>query len=99
MAMTWVNGNGEEGASSDAADVSLSGNSFSAAAGAAPRNAVGWNAYAGMDPSALTLQNTSPLALEQTWVQPSPMGNGGRAPGGGQSPSYLQVITRAIQRG
>ena len=98
-AMTWVNSNGEEGASSDAADVSLSGNSFSAAAGAAPRNAVGWNVYAGTDPSALTLQNASPLALGQTWVQPSPLDTAGRTAGSGQSPSYVQAITRMIQRG
>jgi len=99
VAMSWVNSNGEEGASSDPADVNLSGNSFSAVAGTAARNAIGWNVYAGTDPSTLTLQNTAPLALGQTWVQPSPMETSGRMAGSGQPPSYLQVITRTIQRG
>ena len=99
VAIAWVNANGEEGASSDVTGTDVAGNTFAVQAGAAPRNAAGWNVYAGVDPASMTLQNPGTLAIGQTWVQPSPMATGGRAPGNGQDAGYLKVVTRAIQRG
>lgn len=97
--MAWVNRNGEEGAAADPASISLTGSAFSVLPGPTPQNASGWNVYAGSDPNGLTLQNDSPLAPGQTWVQQSPVTTAGRAPGTGQPPSFLRVIPRAIQRG
>lgn len=95
----WVNQNGEEGAAADAASVSTIGGTFAVQQGPAPRNATGWNIYAGTDPNGMALQNGSVLAAGQTWVQPVPLVDGGRGPGSGQAPSYLKVVPPVIQRG
>jgi hypothetical protein len=47
----------------------------------------------------MTLQNESPLAVGQAWVQTAPLASGGRAPGNGQAASFLKVVPRVIQRG
>ena len=99
VTMAWLNRNGEEGAAAEMGNVSTTQNTFCVEAGSAPQNAIGWNVYAGTDPSGMTLQNGSPLEAGQSWVQTWPLASGGRAPGNGQVPSSLKVIPRAIQRG
>jgi hypothetical protein len=95
----WVNQSGDEGAAADAASVSTVGGTFTVQQGPPPQNATGWNVYAGTDPNGMTLQNGSLLEVEQIWVQPVPLVDGGRGPGTGQAPSYLKLVPPVIQRG
>ena len=95
----WVNCNGEEGASGDPVDLTIASSTLAVQAGAQPANGIEWNVYAGPDPNGMTLQNTSPLAIGQTWIQPSPLTTGGRGPGSGQKETFLRVIPRVIRRG
>lgn len=99
VAMAWVNGNGEEGAVGDPVDVSIAGGTLSAQAGSAPANATGWNVYAGSDPNVLTLQNARPLDPQETWLQPAPLAQGGRAAGNGQEAAWFKLAPRVIPRG
>ena len=95
----WVNSNGEEGQPAEMVSVSTTSGTFSVQPGEAPPNAAGWNVYAGIDPGGTTLQNASPIAIGQTWLQPAPLATGGRGPGSGQQPAFLKVVPRVIQRG
>ncbi|HEY2018931.1 MAG TPA: hypothetical protein VGH38_35745 [Bryobacteraceae bacterium] len=95
----WVNSQGEEGASAVPSAVATSRGTFLVPSGSAPRNATGWNVYVGTAPEAMSLQNSSPLAAGQTWLQPGTLTSGGRAPGAGQSPSYIKPVPRMLQRG
>jgi hypothetical protein len=47
----------------------------------------------------LTLQNTTPLALDQVWIQAAPVSLGGIPPGTGQAANYTRSLPRVIQRG
>ena len=95
----WVNRANEEGASAIPAAIATSSSSFSARLGPAPANATGWNVYVGMDPDSMALQNSSPLGIGAVWVQPVWISATGRKPGCGQVPSYVQALTRIVQRG
>lgn len=95
----WVNQSGDEGAAADAASVTTFTGTFQVQPGPAPRNATGWNIYAGTDPNGMTLQNGTVLVAGQTWVQPVPLAASGRGPSTGQTPSYLKVVPQVIQRG
>ncbi|HUI56703.1 MAG TPA: hypothetical protein VLY04_17130 [Bryobacteraceae bacterium] len=99
VTLAWLNTAGEEGAPAVATAVSTTGSTFLVQPGPAPQNAVAWNVYAGTDPNALELQNASPIAAGQTWVQPGTVTTGGRAPGTGQEPNYTKPLPRVIQRG
>lgn len=99
VAMAWVNRNGEEGAGGDPVDVSIAGGTLSVQAGSAPANAAGWNVYAGSDPNVLTLQNARPLEPEETWLQPAPLAQSGRAAGNGQEAGWFKLVPRVIPRG
>ena len=99
VAMAFVNQNGEEGARGDLVDISIAGGTLSAQAGSAPANATGWNVYAGVDPNGLTLQNARPLEPGETWVQPAPLAEGGRATGNGQEAGWYKLMPRLIPRG
>jgi len=95
----WVNRVTEEGASAIPAAIATASSSFSAQIGPAPANATGWNVYVGMDPDSTALQNSSPLEIGAAWVQPVWITATGRKPGCGQAPSYVQALTRILQRG
>jgi hypothetical protein len=97
VTMAWTNG-GEEGASAIAATITISASTIEVHPGAVPAGATGWNVYVGLTPSA-TLQNTVPIPVGQVWLQPGVLGTMGRAPGSGQSPSYIKPVPRMIQRG
>jgi len=98
--VSWLNAENEEGQASDPS-------SLTTAAGTAlvvqpvnqPANAAAWNVYVGLSPTALILQNTSPQALDQVWVQAGPVSTLGQAPGSGQAPDYVRALPRLIQRG
>jgi hypothetical protein len=96
---SWLNAQGEEGACAVAAAVKTAFSTLLVQAGRAPRNGSAWNVYVGASPETMSLQNTSPLAPGQTWLQPGTLNKTGRAPGTGQSPSFIQPVPRLLQRG
>jgi hypothetical protein len=97
--VAWVNAAGEDGASADPAIIATTGSTLLVQpAGAVPKTAAGWNVYVGADPDSMALQNGSPIAIGQTWLQPATLA-AGRPPGPGQRPSYLKPVPRMIQRG
>ena len=99
VTVAWVNAAGEEGACALPATVTTSGSSLRVQpAGAPPKTAAGWNVYVGADPDSVALQNGSPIAIGQTWLQPAAVA-AGRPPGPGQRPTYLKPVPRVIQRG
>ena len=99
VTVAWVNAAGEEGASAVPATIATTGSSLLVQpAGAPPKTAAGWNIYLGAGPDSMALQNGSPIAIGETWLQPAPL-VAGRPPGTGQLPSYLKPVPRMIQRG
>jgi len=97
--VAWVNAAGEAGASAVPATIATTGSSLLVQpAGAPPKTAAGWNVYVGTGPDSMALQNGSPIAIGQTWLQPATLA-AGPPPGPGQSPSYLKPVPRVIQRG
>jgi len=99
VAMTWVNGKGEQGAPSVATGITTATCTLSVQPGEPPSCATGWNVYVGSDPEVLWRQNVSPIALCQNWVQPNAIVSGGTGPGCGQEPDCLMPIPRVILRG
>ena len=99
VAMTWINGRGEEGAPSVVTEIAITASSLSVQSAAPPTCAQGWNVYVGTDPQALSRQNGSLIAVSQVWVQPNSTVGGGTGPGCGQSPNYLLPLPRVILRG
>lgn len=99
VSMSWLNSKGEEGAASAPTNITTTANTFLVQPGAGPSCATGWNVYAGVAPEALFRQNGSPLALQQTWIQPSAMAMEGSEPGCGQAPNYEMPLPRMIPRG
>jgi hypothetical protein len=98
--VSWLNKEGEEGQASNASTVAMAaGNALVVQPVSQPSNATGWNAYVGLTPTAMALQNPSPLAVDQVWVQAAPVSAGGQAPGSGQAPDYLRALPRVLQRG
>jgi hypothetical protein len=98
VAIAWTNAASEEGASSVAAMIQVSGSSFAVETSAPPK-VMGWNVYSGTSPATMTIQNLQILAPGQTWVQPDTLSTTGRQAGSGQAPSYWVPVPRTIQRG
>jgi hypothetical protein len=87
--VTWENAAGQEGAPSERVlFASSNGDVPAVTVGAAPAGAVSWNVYAAPLDGISTKQNTSALALGETWTMPA----AGLMPGApmpaGQSPDY-----------
>jgi len=99
VTVSWMNVQGEEGASAVAAAAATTAGTLWIRPGVAPRYATAWNVYVGTTPESMSLQNAAPLDPGQTWVQPGTLSTGGRAPGTGQVPSYIKPVPRMIQRG
>jgi len=98
--VSWLNAEGEEGQPSNPNTLNVAaGNVLVAQPVNQPANATGWNVYVGPSPLSLALQNTSPVALDQVWVQAGPATTLGAGPGSGQAPDYLRALPRVIQRG
>jgi hypothetical protein len=97
---TWVNSTGQEGAPSAYAQLStLAGEVLAVVlTGIPPQNAVGWNAYVGASPSAVTRQNDNPMGIGTSWIM-----SGGLISGAsltmGQKPAWFIVDHRVIERG
>jgi len=97
---SWLNVEGEEGqASNPSCLTTAAGTTLVAQPVNQPSNAAAWNVYVGLSTTTMTLQNTSPLAIDQVWVQSAPLSTVGQAPTTGQAPDYLRALPRIIQRG
>lgn len=99
VTIAWTNGANEEGVSANPATIKTSACTLEVHPGAAPVGAAGWNVFVGTAPTAMYLQNEAPIATGEVWLQPGTLGTAGRAPGSGQSPSYLKPMPQMIQRG
>jgi hypothetical protein len=99
VVMTWVNSKGEEGAPSVVVSITTTGSTLLVQPASVPPAAVGWNAYVGTDPHALSRQNGSAIPVGQMWLQPNTLTSGGSGAGDGQAPNYLMPMPRVILRG
>ena len=100
VSVSWLNQENEEGEASSPSSLSIeAGNAMVAQPVNQPAGTAAWNVYVGLSPVAMALQNTSPLALDQVWVQAGPISTLGQPPGDGQPPDYLRALPRVIQRG
>jgi hypothetical protein len=99
VSIAWINSQAEEGACSVPATAKTIMGTLVVQSGTAPRNAIAWNVYVGAAPESMSLQNIVPLTPGQTWIQPGILSTSGRAPGSGQSPSFVQPVPRILQRG
>ena len=99
VAVSWTNADGEEGAASVPATLATTASTLVVQTANPPEGAAGWNAYVGAAPEDLWQQNESPIAIGQTWLQPDALKAQGRAPGCGQSASYLKPVPRRLMRG
>jgi len=97
VSVAWINGSGDEGATSTPTEIQASGSTFAVQA-STPEGVRGWNVYCGTGPERITLQNPAPLTPEETWIQPT-VSSSGRAAGNGQEPTYLLPVPRILQRG
>jgi hypothetical protein len=99
VTMAWTNREAEEGASAVPNAITTGSSSLLAQAGNPPLNATGWRVYVGGAPDSMVLQNESPIAIGQTWLQPDTLITVGPAPSSGQLPNYTRPVPRMIQRG
>jgi hypothetical protein len=98
--VAWLNAEGQEGQAGNPSTLTMAaGNALVVQPVNQPANATAWNAYVGLLPTTMTLQNTAPMPLDQVWVQAGPVSTSGQAPGNGQAPDYLRGLPRLLQRG
>jgi hypothetical protein len=100
VSVSWLNTGGQEGQASNPNTLTVAaGNALVAQPVNQPVNATAWNVYVGLSPTAMALQNSTPMALNQVWVQAGPVSTLGQGPGSGQAPDYLRALPRLLQRG
>jgi hypothetical protein len=98
--VAWLNATSEEGMASPVTSINAPDqNSVQVTPSQPPANAVAWNVYAGVAVDSITLQNTTPLGTDQTWLMPSTGLVQGRSPASGQDPNYYSQAPRFLQRG
>ncbi len=96
---TWVNAAGQESAPSAYAElITTAGEDLVVTLTGPPQNAVGWNVYVALAPSAPTRQNDAPLALSSSWTLTGGL-TAGAALATGQQPARFIVDHRVIERG
>jgi hypothetical protein len=99
VAATWVNESGDEGAPSDIVQLTTSnGQQLVVTVSGPPLNVTSWNAYVGVSPSSLNLQNQSPLGTSSIWTMSSGLNPGTPLPSG-QRATWFVVDHRVIERG
>jgi hypothetical protein len=102
VSVTWIGPAGVEGAPSDLAAITAADSTaLSVKAVNPPAGATGWNVYVGNTGDDLMLQNSSPLALSDTWMESGSGIAAGVNPGNGQGPDFHlhQSTRRVIDRG
>lgn len=97
--VSWVNAVNQEGAASAASSLVVTdGNLMVVAATRAPKNAVGFNVYAGTALNGMFLQNDVMLPPGGTFLY-VPGTTQGRLPGKGQKPDFVRLPGRTLLRG
>ena len=98
--VSWISSSGQEGTTSVAAQATCGdGSAVVVGVSNPPFGAVSWNVYAGNGPDDVTLQNTSPLLLSDTWMLPTTGLRTGSSPGDGQAAEWWIVDRRILPRG
>jgi len=98
--VTWVNATNQEGTPSFASSITVSdGNLMTVAVSGAPKNAVGFNVYAGTLLTAMVRQNDVPLAVGATYLYVPGETKQGPLPGTGQTPDFIRPLARTMLRG
>mgnify|MGYP001037250835 CR=1 FL=1 len=96
----WVSAAGEEGNPSELAVLNTGANTLLVAEAVnPPGNAQYWNVYVGLTIGGVTLQNSTPLPVGQTWTESASGLVQGRPPGTGQAPQWYLRATGAFLRG
>jgi len=98
-AVAWRNEAGQEGNASNIAEITTSdGQQMVISAVKPPANATSWNAYAGMSPETISLQNSVPIGINSSWTMILGLQQG-IPPGTGQPATWFLVDNQVIQRG
>lgn len=98
--VAWVNSANQEGAPSYASSITVAdGNLMRVGATGAPRNAVGFNVYAGISLDAMLLQNDVLLPVTATYLYVPGQITQGPLPGSGQAPDFTRPMARTLLRG
>lgn len=98
--VAWVNATNQEGAPSEPASIAVQdGNLMTVGVSNSPRNAAGFNVYAGVSPIGMELQNDVVLPVTGTYLYVPGQVTGGRRPGSGQRPDFMRPIVRTTLRG
>jgi hypothetical protein len=98
--VTWVNATNQEGAPSYASSLTVSdGNLMTVGVTGAPKNAVGFNVYAGPSLTAMLRQNDVLLPVGATYVYVPGEITQGALPGDGQTPDFTRPLARTMLRG
>lgn len=99
VTMSWVNSQGEQGASAAVASFATVSSSLQVQPGTEPANATGWNVFVGLSPSTMVIQNGELLAPSAVWAQPNLLLTSGQMPGNGQKPDSTRPLPRVLLRG
>jgi hypothetical protein len=98
--ISWASATGQEGSPSAVTTYqTVDGSLLTVSTGNPPADAVGWNVYIGLTDLTVTLQNSAPLAVGQTFPLPATGLVAGRVPGDGQSPDVYVTGGWTLQRG
>jgi hypothetical protein len=98
--VAWVNSTNQEGVASFASSITVTdGNLMTVGVIGAPKNAVGFNVYAGTALAAMSLQNDSFIPVAATYVYIPGALTQGPLPGTGQSPDFTRPLARTLLRG
>jgi len=96
----WVSAAGQEGSPSTVTTYqTVDGSLLMVGTTNPPAGAAGWNAYIGLTDLTVALQNSTPLALGQTFQLPATGLVPGRVPGDGQAPDIYVTGGWTLQRG
>lgn len=99
VAVTWVNGTGQEGAPSNFVQLGTSaGQELVVAISNPPQNVTGWNVYVGTSPGTVNLQSQNTAAASNSWTMTSGPNPGAPLPMG-QAPTWFIVDHQVIERG
>ena len=96
-AVSYLNVNGQEGAASEAASMTVSDDFVMTVMPVAPVNS--WNIYAGTSLSSMFLQNQEPLGLGDLWTFVPGAVQSGTLPCKGQMPEFVLPLARTWLRG
>jgi hypothetical protein len=98
--VTWVNATNQEGAPSYASSITVAdGNLMTVGVTGAPKNAVGFNVYAGASLATMFLQNDVFLPVSGTCLYVPGETTQGPLPGSGQKPDFIRPLARTMLRG